>query len=88
MCVFALRVFLGILLCAPCPCSSECPAGCECSAAARAVRCVSADLGAVPRGVPGYARTVVVTGDRIRQIGPGSLAGLANVTDVGLSNNG
>lgn len=83
---FAFRVFLGILLCAPPRCSG-CPFGCECFAVALAVKCVSADLRGVPASVPGYARTVTITGNRIHQIGPGSFAELANVTDLRLSNN-
>lgn len=84
--VFAFRVFLGILLCAPCRCL-ECPLGCECYAVTRAVKCISSNLQAVPQSVPGYARSVIITGNPISQIGPDSFAELANVTSVILSNN-
>ncbi|XP_073341739.1 trophoblast glycoprotein-like [Pagrus major] len=86
MCVFALRVFLGVLLCAPYLCS-ECPFGCECFAVTRTVKCVSKDLLAVPQSVPGYARTVFITGNNIHLIGPDSFAELENVTNIILSNN-
>lgn len=86
MCVFALRVFLGVLLCAPHLCS-ECPSGCECFAVTRTVKCVSKDLLAVPQSVPGYARTVFITGNDIHQIGPDSFAELENVTNIILSNS-
>ncbi|XP_051263125.1 trophoblast glycoprotein-like [Dicentrarchus labrax] len=86
MCVFAVRVFLGILLCAPYQCL-ECPFGCECFAVTRTVKCVSEDLLTVPQSIPGYARTVIITGNNIHQIGPDSFAELENVTNIILSNN-
>lgn len=84
--VFASRVFLGILLCAPHQCS-VCPSGCECFTVTRTVNCVSKDLLAVPQSVPGYARTVIITGNNIHQIGPDSFPALENVTNISLSNN-
>lgn len=86
MCVFAVRVFLGVLLCAPYQCL-ECPLGCECFSVTRTVKCVSKDLLAVPQGFPGYARTVIITGNNIQQIGPDSFAEQENVTNIILSNN-
>lgn len=83
-----LRVLFwgGILLCAPSRCL-DCPAGCQCFAANRLVKCVSKDLTAVPQSIPGYARTVIITGNDIRQVGPESFAELQNVTNLVLSNN-
>ncbi|XP_037641886.1 trophoblast glycoprotein-like [Sebastes umbrosus] len=86
MCAFAVRVFLGILLCAPYQCS-ECPFGCECFAVTRTVKCVSKDLLTVPQSIPGFAQTVIVTGNNIHQIGPDSFTELENVTNIILSNN-
>lgn len=87
MCVFALGVFWGfLLLCAPCQCL-ECPFGCECFALTRTVKCVSKALLTVPPNIPGYARTVVITGNNIHQIGPDSFKELENVTNIILSNN-
>ncbi|XP_070690924.1 trophoblast glycoprotein-like [Pempheris klunzingeri] len=86
MCVFAVRVFLGILLCALYQCS-ECPLGCECFAVTRTVKCVSKDLLKVPQSIPGYTRTVIITGNNINQIGPDSFTELENVTNIILSNN-
>ncbi|XP_071757725.2 trophoblast glycoprotein-like [Centroberyx gerrardi] len=86
MCIFAVRMLLGVLLCAPYQCS-ECPFGCECFAVTRTVKCVSKDLRAVPPGIPGYARTVIVTGNNVHWIGPDSFTELENVTNLILSNN-
>uniref|UniRef100_A0A672ZMA9 Trophoblast glycoprotein-like n=1 Tax=Sphaeramia orbicularis TaxID=375764 RepID=A0A672ZMA9_9TELE len=87
MCIFAVRVFLGILLlCAWCQCL-ECPFGCECFAITRTVKCVSKDLYTVPQSIPGYARTVIITGNNIQRIGPESFTELENVTNIILSNN-
>lgn len=86
MSAFAVRVFLGILLCAPCRCL-ECPFDCECFAVTRTVKCIAKDLQVVPQSVPGYARTVIITGNNIHQIGPDSFAELENVTNIFLSNN-
>ncbi|CAG00030.1 unnamed protein product, partial [Tetraodon nigroviridis] len=65
----------------------ECPDGCECFVSTRTVTCISTDLRAVPQSVPGYARTVIITGNRIHRIGPDSFAELTNVTNVSLGNN-
>lgn len=86
MCVFALCVFLGILLCAPHQCL-ECPVGCECFAVTRTVKCVSKDLLTVPQSAPGYARTVVITGNNMHQIAADSFTEMENVTNIILSNN-
>ncbi|XP_078109454.1 trophoblast glycoprotein-like [Sander vitreus] len=86
MCAFAVRVFLGILLCAPYHCL-ECPFGCECFAVTRTVKCVSKDLLTVPQSIPGYAKTVIITGNNIHRIGPHSFTELENVTNIILSNN-
>ncbi|XP_068426791.1 trophoblast glycoprotein-like [Clinocottus analis] len=86
MWVFAVRVFLGILLCAHHQCL-ECPFGCECFAVTRTVQCVSEDLLAVPQGIPGYSKTVIITGNNINQIGPESFTEMENVTNIILSNN-
>uniref|UniRef100_H2U9Y0 Trophoblast glycoprotein-like n=1 Tax=Takifugu rubripes TaxID=31033 RepID=H2U9Y0_TAKRU len=86
MSVFVFRVFLGILLCSPCRCL-ECPFGCECFAVTRTVKCISSNLQAVPQSVPGYTRTLIITGNHISQIGPDSFAELTNVTSIILSNN-
>ncbi len=86
MCIFALQVFFGVLLCVPSQCL-ECPFGCECFAVTRTVKCVSKDLLMVPQGTPQYTRTVIITGNNIHQIGPESFAELENVTNIILSNN-
>ncbi|XP_032374138.1 trophoblast glycoprotein-like [Etheostoma spectabile] len=86
MCAFAVRVFLGILLCAPYQCW-ECPLGCECFAVTCTVKCVSKDLLTVPQSIPGYAKTVIITGNNIHWIGPHSFTELENVTNIILSNN-
>ncbi|KAK0140705.1 Trophoblast glycoprotein [Merluccius polli] len=82
--VFALCVFLFFL--APYQCT-DCPVGCKCFAATNTVTCVSRELRAVPPGIPGRARTLVITGNDIPQIGPDSFPGLDNVTNICLSNN-
>ncbi|XP_068180614.1 trophoblast glycoprotein-like isoform X2 [Antennarius striatus] len=86
MCVFRVELFLGVLFWAPYQCL-ECPFGCECFAINCMVKCVSKDLIMVPQSFPDYARTVIITGNNIQQIGPESLAELENVTNVILSNN-
>lgn len=86
MCIFAVCVFLGLLLCAPHQCS-ECPFGCECFAVTRTVKCLSKALVKVPQDIPGYARTIIITGNNINQIGPDSFTDLENVTNIILSNN-
>ncbi|XP_059909229.1 trophoblast glycoprotein-like [Gadus macrocephalus] len=65
----------------------QCHFGCTCFAATNTVRCVSKDLRAVPLSIPGYARTLIVTGNNIPQIGPDSFPELENVTNICLSNN-
>ncbi|XP_031709094.1 trophoblast glycoprotein-like [Anarrhichthys ocellatus] len=86
MCLFAVRVFLGVLLCAPYQCL-ECPFGCQCFAVTRTVKCVSKDLLTVPQSIPGYAKTVIITGNNIHQIGPDSFTDMENVTNIILSKN-
>ncbi|XP_060937815.1 trophoblast glycoprotein-like [Limanda limanda] len=83
---FALHAFLGILLCATYQCL-ECPFGCECFAVTRTVKCVSKDLLSVPQSIPGYTRTVFITGNNIQQIAPDSFTEMENVTNVILSKN-
>ncbi|XP_026149448.1 trophoblast glycoprotein-like [Mastacembelus armatus] len=85
MCIFAVLVFLAIL-CVPCQCL-ECPFGCECFGVTRTVKCVSKDLLTVPPSIPGYTRTVIITGNNIHQIAPDSFTELENVTNIILSNN-
>ncbi|XP_019946588.1 trophoblast glycoprotein-like [Paralichthys olivaceus] len=86
MCTFAVCAFLGILLFAPYQCL-ECPFGCECFAVTRTVKCVSKDLLSVPQSIPGYTRTVYITGNNIHQIAPDSFTEMENVTNIVLSNN-
>lgn len=87
MCVFfTVGLFLGILFCASYQCL-ECPVSCECFAITRTVKCVSKDLHVVPQNIPGYVRTVVITGNNIDQIGSDSFVELKNVTNIILSNN-
>ncbi|XP_072250676.1 trophoblast glycoprotein-like [Leuresthes tenuis] len=86
MCIFAVLVFLGVLFFAPYRCL-ECPFGCECFAVTRTVKCVSKALLNVPQDIPGYARTIIITGNDIHQIGPDSFTELGNVTNIILSNN-
>ncbi|XP_040900583.1 trophoblast glycoprotein-like [Toxotes jaculatrix] len=86
MCIFVVRVFLGILLCAPHQCLG-CPFGCECFAVTRTVKCISKDLRTVPQSIPGYARTAIITGNNIHQIAPDSFTEMENVTNIILSNN-
>ncbi|XP_017286649.1 trophoblast glycoprotein a [Kryptolebias marmoratus] len=66
---------------------AACPPSCECSEAAQTVKCVSKDLRAVPAGIPGYTRTLFITGNQISRIGPESFKGLDNVGILSLSNN-
>ncbi|XP_061633185.1 trophoblast glycoprotein-like [Phyllopteryx taeniolatus] len=87
MCISAAWVLLGLLFCAQSQCS-ECPSGCECFAVTRTVKCVSKDLLMVPQIIPGYAKTVIITGNTIHKIGPDSFTELENVSNVILSNNG
>uniref|UniRef100_A0A8C6SSW7 Trophoblast glycoprotein-like n=1 Tax=Neogobius melanostomus TaxID=47308 RepID=A0A8C6SSW7_9GOBI len=68
-------------------CSLECPFGCECFAITRSVKCVSADLPTLPQSIPGYARTIIVTGNNIQRIEADSFTQLDNVTNIILSNN-
>ncbi|KAJ3598330.1 hypothetical protein NHX12_001841 [Muraenolepis orangiensis] len=82
--MFAFCVFLSFLALFQC---TECPLGCQCSAATNTVRCVSKDLRSVPLSIPGYARTLVVTGNHIHRIGAGSFPELENLTNVCLSDN-
>lgn len=86
MCVFAVRVFLGFLLCSPYQCL-DCPFACECFAITRILKCVSKDLHMVPQRIPEYTRTVIITGNNIHQIAPDSFTELENVTNIILSNN-
>ncbi|KAM9723051.1 trophoblast glycoprotein-like [Menidia menidia] len=86
MCNFSALVFLGVLLFAPGQCL-ECPFGCECFALTRTVKCVSKALLQVPPDIPGYTRTVIITGNNIHQIGPDSFTELGNVTNIIFSNN-
>ncbi|XP_030606515.1 trophoblast glycoprotein-like [Archocentrus centrarchus] len=86
MCFSALFVFWGILFCAPCRCL-ECPFGCECFAVIHTVKCVSKDLLTAPQNIPGFAKTVIMTGNNIHQIGPSSFTELENITNIILSNN-
>ena len=85
--VYTMAIFCVTLLCAPYPCQ-QCPLGCECFAATRTVKCVSKDLRAVPQGIPGYTRAVIISGNNIYRIGPDSFHTLENVTNLILSNNG
>ncbi|CAL8354989.1 unnamed protein product [Arctogadus glacialis] len=78
---FLLFFFVTPNQCVPCH------FGCTCFAATNTVRCVSKDLRAVPLSIPGYARTLIVTGNNIPQIGPDSFPELENVTNICLSNN-
>ncbi|XP_056154848.1 trophoblast glycoprotein a [Lampris incognitus] len=66
---------------------ASCPAGCACSEAALTVKCVSAGLRAVPRGVPSYTRTLFITGNRIGRVGADEFRGLDQVSTLSLSNN-
>lgn len=83
---FAFYVFLGVLVCAPCHCLG-CLLGCECFAVTHTVKCISKSLLRVPQNMPGYARTVFITGNNIHQIGADSFTELENVTNIILSNN-
>ncbi|XP_077384414.1 trophoblast glycoprotein-like [Festucalex cinctus] len=87
MCISAVWMLLGLLFCAHSQCS-ECPGGCECFAVTRTVKCVSKDLLMVPQIIPGYAKTVIITGNTIPRIGPDSFTELANVSNVILRDNG
>ncbi|XP_061807617.1 trophoblast glycoprotein-like [Nerophis lumbriciformis] len=88
MCNPALYVLLGLLFYAQYRCW-ECPGSCECFAVTRTVKCIFEDLPSVPqKGIPGYARTLIITGNNIYRIGADSFAELENVSNVMLSNNG
>ncbi|XP_061572467.1 trophoblast glycoprotein-like [Cololabis saira] len=86
MCTLAVHVLLGLFLCASYQCL-DCPFGCECFAVTCTVKCVSQALLVVPQNLPGYARTLIITGNNIHQIGPDSFKELENVTNIILSNN-
>uniref|UniRef100_A0A3B3DE24 Trophoblast glycoprotein 1a n=1 Tax=Oryzias melastigma TaxID=30732 RepID=A0A3B3DE24_ORYME len=66
---------------------SGCPLSCECFAVTSSVKCVSKSLLTVPKNIPGYARTLIFTGNHLHQIGPDSFTELKNVTNIILSNN-
>ncbi|KAL4617216.1 trophoblast glycoprotein-like [Arapaima gigas] len=66
---------------------ASCPPGCECSEAALTVKCVSRELQEVPAGLPSYTRTLFITGNNIRRLGPESFRGLQNVSTLCLSSN-
>ncbi|XP_008321679.1 trophoblast glycoprotein-like [Cynoglossus semilaevis] len=85
MSIFALGMFLGLLF-SPYQCL-ECPPGCECFAVTHTVKCVSQDLLRVPQRIPGFTRTVIVTGNNIHRVSPNSFTDTGNVTNVILSNN-
>ncbi|XP_054898150.1 trophoblast glycoprotein-like [Poeciliopsis prolifica] len=87
MCLLAACVFLGVVLLLAAYQCSACPLGCECCAVTHTVKCVSKDLLVVPQNIPGYTRSVVITGNNIHQVGPDSFTELQNVTNVILSNN-
>ncbi|XP_077455480.1 trophoblast glycoprotein-like [Stigmatopora argus] len=87
MCISTVFVLLGLLFCAQSPCSA-CPGGCECFAVTHTLKCVSKNLLMVPQIIPGYTKTVIVTGNTIQRIGPDSFTELENVSHVILSNNG
>ncbi|XP_004084952.2 trophoblast glycoprotein [Oryzias latipes] len=76
----ALCALLGSV-CAPCP------QRCECSEMALTVKCVSKDLRSFPAGIPGYTRSLFVTGNQISRLGPESIRGLDNLTILNLSGN-
>lgn len=82
-CVTFLSVVLGAL-----SHSNACPSDCQCLEATRTVQCVSQDLQAVPRGIPGYTNHLIITGNLIPRIGHDSFQLLGNVTNLVLSNNG
>ncbi|XP_049587272.1 trophoblast glycoprotein isoform X2 [Syngnathus scovelli] len=86
MCISAVCVFFGLLFCVRSLCLG-CPGGCECFAVTHAVKCISKDLLMVPQMIPGYAKTVVITGNNIYKIGPDSFTELENISKVILSNN-
>uniref|UniRef100_A0A3P9JV63 Trophoblast glycoprotein-like n=1 Tax=Oryzias latipes TaxID=8090 RepID=A0A3P9JV63_ORYLA len=86
MCVFAVFVFWGLLFFTPHQLSG-CPLSCECFAVSSTVKCVSKSLLTVPKNIPGYARTLIFTGNHLHQIGPDSFKKLTNVTNIILSNN-
>uniref|UniRef100_A0A3P9HJK3 Trophoblast glycoprotein-like n=1 Tax=Oryzias latipes TaxID=8090 RepID=A0A3P9HJK3_ORYLA len=86
MCVFAVFVFWGLLFFTPHQLSG-CPLSCECFAVTSTVKCVSKSLLTVPKNIPGYARTLIFTGNHLHQIGPDSFKKLTNVTNIILSNN-
>uniref|UniRef100_A0A3P9J3F7 Trophoblast glycoprotein-like n=1 Tax=Oryzias latipes TaxID=8090 RepID=A0A3P9J3F7_ORYLA len=71
MCVFAVFVFWGLLFFTPHQLSG-CPLSCECFAVTSTVKCVSKSLLTVPKNIPGYARTLIFTGNHLHQIGPDS----------------
>ncbi|XP_013879167.1 trophoblast glycoprotein a [Austrofundulus limnaeus] len=83
-----LALTRALALCALlCSVHAPCPPRCECSEAAQTVKCVSKELRAVPTGVPAYTRTLFITGNQIRHIGPESFRGLDQVTTLSLTNN-
>ncbi|XP_061144821.1 trophoblast glycoprotein-like isoform X1 [Syngnathus typhle] len=86
MCISAVCVVFGLLFCVQSLCL-DCPGGCECFAVTHAVKCISKDLLTVPQMIPGYAKTVVITGNNIHKIGPDSFTELENISKVILSNN-
>ncbi|XP_066573766.1 trophoblast glycoprotein a [Amia ocellicauda] len=83
---FILRVGVCALLLCASPCDA-CPPPCECSEAARTVKCVLKELRDIPSDIPGYTRTLFITGNHIPRIGPDAFRGLENISTLSLSNN-
>ncbi|XP_044290989.1 trophoblast glycoprotein-like [Varanus komodoensis] len=77
---------LLFLFLAPLPCHL-CPIPCECSEPARTVKCVQKELTAIPAGIPGYTRTLYLTGNKITCVGSRDLRGLPNLVTLSLAHN-
>ncbi|XP_032829262.2 trophoblast glycoprotein [Petromyzon marinus] len=73
--------------------SPACPAACECSEQARTVKCVARELTEPPRGLPGYTRTLFLTGNVVSSLGAGgafardAVPPLHSLTTLNLSSN-
>ncbi|XP_078504254.1 trophoblast glycoprotein [Lissotriton helveticus] len=67
----------------------HCPPPCECSESDKTVKCVNRSLSEVPRDLPAYVRTLLVTGNNITRLSQDTapLAALTDLATLDLSAN-
>lgn len=67
----------------------HCPPPCECSESDKTVKCVNRSLSEVPRDLPAYVRTLLVTGNNISRLSQDTapLAALTDLATLDLSGN-